>query len=318
MQLVKGLIRKLSCVNSSVLITGETGTGKEVVARLIHQAGSRHKRPMVCVNCAAIPDSLLESEMFGYEKGAFTGAVSSREGKMKEANGGTVFLDEIGDFSLAAQAKVLRVIESKDVTPLGGRGSIQLDVRIISATNRDLEKMAREGTFRSDLLFRLNVARIKLPPLRERRSDIPLLIQHFLPELNRSFGCKVNRFSDRALERMSEYSWAGNVRELRNIMEMVFLDLPSLNTPVVDLPPFVDSLLRDTDERSPEDERARLLSALLSTRWNVSEVARQFKWSRMTIYRRLIKHHILRPDSCNTPVLAVTHSDVAVTERESD
>ena len=312
-QQVRGLIRRLACVNSSVLITGETGTGKEVVARQIHQVGHRNKRPLVCVNCAAIPDGLLEDELFGHDRGAFTGAVSSRDGRMKEANKGTIFLDEIGDLSLMAQSKILRVIESRDVTPLGGRGTVHLDVRIIAATNRDLESMTREGLFRSDLLFRLNVARIKLPTLRERPCDIPLLIQHFLPALNRSFGCHVTLFSDRALQKMTEYSWPGNVRELKNVMEMVFINLPSLNVTVVELPKFVENLLQGPSESRQEDERERLLSVLLSTRWNVSETARKLRWSRMTVYRRLAKHRILRSDPCHTKSFAVTPCDSIVT-----
>jgi len=308
-QQVKAFVRRLACVDTSVLITGETGTGKEVVARQIHQYGSRRERPLVCINCAAIPDGLLENELFGHEKGAFTGAFSTRDGKMKEGNGGTIFLDEIGDLSLMAQAKILRMIESKEITPLGGRGCFHLDLRIITATNRDLGAMVREERFRSDLLFRLNVARVRLPPLRERPSDIPLLVQHFLPGLNRSFGYRVTRFSDLALKNLIQYSWPGNVRELRNVMEMAFLNLRSPSSTVADLSEIVENPLTIANEPLREDERERLFTVLVSSRWNVSEAARKLHWSRMTVYRKLAKYQILRSTACDRKAAGVTSCD---------
>jgi len=309
MKQVKAFVDRLARVNTSVLVTGETGTGKEVVARQIHQHSGRRERPMVCVNCAAIPDGLLENELFGHEKGAFTGAFSNRDGKMKEGDGGTIFLDEIGDLSLMAQAKILRLIESKEVTPLGGRGSFHLDLRIIAATNRDLGAMVREQRFRSDLLFRLSVARVKLPPLRERPSDIPLLVRHFLPGLNHSFGYQVIRFSDRALKQLIQYSWPGNVRELRNVMEMTFLNLPSPDSTVADLPEIAENPLSMGSKALCEDEREQLFTVLVSSRWNVSETARKLHWSRMTVYRKLAKYQVLRSTACDREATCVTSCD---------
>jgi DNA-binding NtrC family response regulator len=293
MESVKTLIRRVAPTNCSVMITGETGTGKEVVAQHVHRLSSRRHKSIVCVNCAAIPESLLESELFGYEKGAFTGAVSARDGKLKQADGGTVFFDEIGDMSLQAQAKILRAIEAKEIYPLGGNRRVRIDIRVIAATHRDLESMAREERFRSDLLFRLNVARIKLPPLRERPSDILPLIEHLLPQYNQRFGCHVEGFSEEALCQIREYSWPGNVRELKNVLEVIFLNLPSRKITAAELPDQVRTFWRSS-EGLPQAERERMLSALFETHWNISEAARKLHWSRMTLYRKLAKHHIVK------------------------
>jgi len=293
MQEIKAYIPKVASTDSNVLITGETGTGKELVAELVHTNSPRHQKPYVCVNCAAIPDSLLESELFGYERGAFTGANSSYEGKLKLANGGTVFFDEIGDMSPYAQAKILRAIENKEVQRLGGKGSIPLDVRVVAATNQDLERLMSEDKFRKDLYFRLTVTRVHLPPLRDRKEDIPLLVDHYLREFNRRFGREVEGFTEEALESLLRYDWPGNVRELKNLLEAIFVNLPSRRIPFIDLPESFRRRLSDA-EGLPQDERDLLLSALFSTHWNMSQAAQNLHWSRMTLYRKMAKYHIVK------------------------
>jgi transcriptional regulator with PAS, ATPase and Fis domain len=278
--------------DSTVLLLGETGTGKELAARLIYQNSSRHKKPFICVNCAALPENLLESELFGYERGAFTGAIGSKRGKFEMANGGTIFLDEIGDMSPYAQAKILRVIERKEVYHLGGKASIPLDFRIIAATNQNLERLVTEGTFRKDLYYRLNVARIYLPPLRERKEDIPLLIEHLIGELNRRFGREVEGFTQKALELLLRYDWPGNVRELKNLLEATFINLPSQKISFIDLPEAFQRRLKEA-EGLPQNERDRVLSALFATNWNKSKAAQKLRWSRMTLYRKMAKYDIV-------------------------
>jgi two-component system response regulator HydG/two-component system response regulator AtoC len=291
MRRIKSFLPTLAASDSNVLILGETGTGKELIAEQIHASGPRRKAPFVCINSAAIPDTLIESELFGYEKGAFTGAVSKRGGKLAQASGGTVFFDEIGDMSLFAQAKILRAIETREIYPLGGGSKVSVDVRIIAATNRNLEAMMREERFRSDLYYRLNVARIELPPLRERVEDIPLLIEHLLPQYNRVYGRHVERFGGSALAEMMSYAWPGNVRELKNVMEIVFLNLIPATLIVREIPEQVRGNWRVL-QALPSTEREHLLGLLLSTHWNVSEAARKMHWSRMTMYRKLSKYSI--------------------------
>jgi len=211
--------KRVSQTDSTVLITGESGTGKELFAHAIHGDSPRKYRPFIKVNCAAIPASLLESELFGYEKGAFTGAEKRKMGKFELASGGSIFLDEIGDMDLNLQAKILRVLQEKEIERIGGNESIKVDVRVIAATNRDLFKMTEEGRFRKDLYYRLNVIRINIPSLRERREDIPVLIEKLMEKLNQKLGKKVGKISREAVELMMEYSWPGNVRELENVLE---------------------------------------------------------------------------------------------------
>jgi DNA-binding NtrC family response regulator len=218
MREVQKLIGRAAATTATVLITGETGTGKELVARLIHESSDRASRPFIAVNCAAIPRDLLESELFGHVKGAFTGAVTSRTGSFQQANGGTLMLDEIGDMSLDMQAKFLRVLENRTVTPVGGSGAQSLDLRVVAATHRDLAKLVDQQGFRSDLFFRLNVLPIHVPPLRERRFDIVVLAQHFLAEITAP---EVLALSQDAANELTRYDWPGNVRELRNAMERV-------------------------------------------------------------------------------------------------
>jgi two-component system nitrogen regulation response regulator NtrX len=215
MEQVKALIRQAAASDARILITGENGTGKELVAKAIHRLSSRADGPFIEVNCAAIPDNLIESELFGHERGAFTDAISTRKGRFESATGGTLFLDEVGDMTLSAQAKVLRAIQEQKIERIGGEKTITIDVRIVAATNKDLEKACREGAFREDLFFRLNVIPIRLPPLRDRKTDIHLLLFHFLEELKAP---KVE-FDREGLDYLLAYQWPGNVRELRNFAE---------------------------------------------------------------------------------------------------
>jgi len=222
MKKIYELAKKVAPSSSTVLILGESGTGKEVLAKYIHFC-SKRKGPFVTINCAAIPEELLEAELFGYEKGAFTGAIKSKPGKFEIANKGTLFLDEIGDLSLKLQAKLLRVIQEKQVERLGSDHSIKVDVRILAATNKDLEKEVQEGRFREDLFFRLNVIPIKLPPLRERKEDIPLLIQFFLKRICEREGIEEKKFTSQAIKALLNYPWPGNIRELENFIERVVI-----------------------------------------------------------------------------------------------
>lgn len=309
MREIKRYIAKVASTDSNVLITGETGTGKELVAELIQQNSARCQKPFVCINCAAIPDTLLESELFGYERGAFTGATSRRDGQLKLADGGSIFFDEIGDMSPYAQAKILRAIESKEVQRLGGRGSTPLDVRIIAATNQDLERMSSEGKFRKDLYFRLNVARIQLPPLRNRKGDIPSLCGRYIQEFNRRFGIAVEGFTDEAVASMLRYDWPGNVRELRNLLEGTFINLPGQHISFIDLPEQFRQHFRET-KALPQDERERLLSALSATHWNVSKTAQQLHWSRLTLYRKMTKYRISKGGETKASATALSAGKV--------
>jgi len=293
MREINAYIERLATTESTVLITGETGTGKELTAELIHGASRCQQRPLVCINCAAMPDSLLESELFGHERGAFTGAHVASAGKLKQADGGTVLFDEIGDMSPYAQAKILRLIESKEIERLGGQRSIPVNVRVIAATNQDLERLMEEGRFRKDLYFRLNVVRIHLPALRDRKEDLPALLDRYVQQFSRSLGREVLGFTEEAMAALLRHDWPGNVRELRNVVEAVFTTLRSPSISLTDLPPACRHAPGDTGETFPDAERDRLLAALTSTRWNKSKAAEQLHWSRMTLYRKMAKYHII-------------------------
>jgi DNA-binding NtrC family response regulator len=299
-------IRKLAAVRSNVLITGETGTGKELAAESIHSQSTRSAQPFVSINCAALPDSLLESELFGHERGAFTGAQCARPGKLQFANGGTVFLDEIGDMDLHAQAKILRVIETRNVQRLGGNRDIPIDIRIVAATNRNLEELVAERRFRQDLYYRLNVARIHLPPLRERREDIAALLDHALEDLNRRTEKPPLVLDAALLSCLTEYAWPGNVRELRNVIESAHVFCSSRTIGRHDLPAYLGAGLGPAEPPAPEDERNRLLHALDSAEWNRTEAAKILHWSRMTLYRKMQKHAIEARPGRNTMTAAVT------------
>lgn len=288
---IKAFLLKIAVTDSTVLITGETGTGKELAAELIHRCSSRSERPFICINCAALPESLVESEMFGYERGAFTGAVTSSKGKFEQANGGTVFLDEIADMSLYAQAKILRTIERKEVNRLGGNKVVPLDVRVTAATNRDPEQLVEEKKFRDDLYYRLNVARIHIPPLRNRKEDIRPLVNHTIRELNQRFDRHVEGLTDEAMESLLHYHWPGNVRELKNCLESTYINLLSRRISFMDFPDNVRKRLRFSEEGFT-NERDMVIAALSSTNWNKTEAAKKLKWSRMKIYRTLKRHKI--------------------------
>lgn len=216
-------VKKIADARSNVLILGETGTGKELFARAIHYNSHRRDRPFIPINCSAIPENLLESELFGYTKGAFTGAISSKKGLFEEADGGTVFLDEIGDLSHPLQSKLLRVLDDYEIRPLGGIQSRKVDIRLIAATNKDLSKAVKEGAFREDLYYRINVVTIKIPPLRERKEDIVMLTRHFIDRYSREIGKTVKYIDDESIKVLTCYDWPGNVRELQNIIERAVL-----------------------------------------------------------------------------------------------
>jgi DNA-binding NtrC family response regulator len=289
---VRTYVARVAPSDANVLITGETGTGKELIARLVHAQSARRARPLVSINCAAIPDSLLESELFGHERGAFTGAHAARVGQLQLAHGGTVFLDEIGDMDSHAQAKILRAVEIKEISRLGGRGAVPIDVRFVAATNQDLEQSTTSGRFRRDLYFRLHVAHVHLPPLRERRDDIPPLVDYYVGQMNRRFGDIVEGLTPEALERLVEYPWPGNVRELRNLLEITFIGARGPRLGFDDLPaPFRAGLPAGSALAAEKD---RMLSALSATNWNKSRAAEQLHWSRMTLYRKMAKYHVVR------------------------
>ena len=293
--------------NSTVLITGETGTGKELVAQLIHSMSPRYCQPFVALNCAAVPDGLLESELFGRERGAYTGADTTYEGKLKHADGGTVLFDEIGDLTPLGQAKLLRVLESRQAQRLGSSKEIPLDLRIIAATNRSLANMVTGGLFRRDLYFRLNVTRVELPPLRTRRDDVPVLVRHFASDFEIAFSRSFPGFSTRAMKTLVNYNWPGNIRQLRNVVEELFVRLPERPIDVQDLPTEITG--RDPIvELEPADERTRIVSALTSTRWNKKRAAERLCWSRMTLYRKMALHQIAHPDDHG---IQVSHCDSA-------
>jgi DNA-binding NtrC family response regulator len=301
---LKTYLRKVALTDSHVLITGETGTGKELAAQYIHRHGTRNAKPLVTINCAALPDGLLESELFGYERGAFTGTVSAYAGKLKLADGGTVLFDEIGEMSPYAQAKILRVVETKEVYPLGARRSVPLNIRIMAATNRDLDhEMSRNG-FRQDLYFRLNVARINLPPLRERKEDIPLLVDHFAQRFTEHFGRKIEGFTEEAMRLLKENDWPGNIRELMNFLERIFIDPPTEKIDVADLPEPMRRAPRARADATPV-ERELLLYTLSQTNWNKSQAAERLHWSRMTLYRKMAKYQIKESVVENQPAALV-------------
>ena len=234
---------KIADSPSNVLITGESGTGKELVARAIHNYSYRKDRPFVAINCSAIPEGLFESELFGHIKGAFTGAISAKEGLFETANGGTIFLDEIGDIPQNFQVKLLRVLEDKMFKRVGGNQDIKIDVRIVAATNKDLKKAVAEGSFREDLFYRLDVIPIEVPPLRERKEDIPLLVEHFVSKYCRILGHEVKGVSPEAMQRLTAHLWNGNVRELENVIERA---ITLVSGPVIELKHIEEGLQRTT------------------------------------------------------------------------
>jgi DNA-binding NtrC family response regulator len=304
-QEIKGLILKIAPSNSSVLITGESGTGKEIAARLVHQHSRRAQAPFVCVNCAALPDSLVESELFGHERGAFTGAVTRQIGQMKNADRGTLFLDEIGDMSGVAQSKLLRALEQHEIQPLGSARPIPVDVRLITATHRELERLVAEEKFRSDLYYRLDVSRIHLPPLRDRAMDIPVLAMHFVRIMNRVYGRQLLGLTPAALQTLARHDWPGNVRQLRNVIEAAAAicesdwisdcDIRAMHSFSISGPPRVRTIAAAViSTKQLKLGKDALLEALEATHWNMTRTAELLRWSRSTLYRNVARHHIER------------------------
>ncbi|MBI4844598.1 MAG: sigma-54-dependent Fis family transcriptional regulator [Nitrospirae bacterium] len=292
MKAVKRDIAMAGASQSRVIIYGESGTGKELAARALHRASERSNKDFVEVNCAAIPQELIESELFGHEKGAFTGASERKKGKFELADGGTLFLDEIGDMSLTTQAKVLRVIETQEFQTVGGNKTIKVDVRIIAATNKDLVKEIGSSNFREDLYFRLNVIPIHLPPLRERREDIPLLVEHFLVSLARQYGQKKKSISKAALNALSAYDWPGNVRELKNTIERFVIMNPTDLIDIAAIPSAKSTGFDASEEMTLKDarevfEKEFILRKLQENNWNISKTAEMLEVERSNLHRKI-------------------------------
>jgi DNA-binding NtrC family response regulator len=288
---VRTQIGQVASSGANVLITGESGTGKELAAELIHRNSPVREWPFVAVNCAAVPEALLESELFGHERGAFTGASVARQGKLQHASGGTLFLDEVGDMSLLAQAKILRVIETRVVQRLGSNVDTPVQIRLLAATNQDLDSLTREKKFRQDLYFRLNVVRLTLPPLRDRREDIPDLAEHILRDLTDKQHKPARHLATDVLYRLELYDWPGNVRELRNVLECILVYSSSRSIGISDVPEHVRHTLRSSST-SNGAERSKILCALNSADWNRSKAAQILHCSRMTLYRKMEKFSV--------------------------
>ena len=301
-------IKSVANTPATVLLTGESGVGKEVFAKAIHNLSDRKDKPFIKINCAAIPEDLLESELFGYEKGAFTGATTTKKGKFELADGGTIFLDEIGDMPLLLQSKLLRVLQEKEIERLGGSKPIKVDVRIIAATNKDLEKMVREGTFREDLYYRLNVIQIHIPPLRERREDIPVLIYYFLDKFNKMYGKNLS-ISDELVETLTSYDWPGNIRQLQNTIERMVILAKNPVLTEEDLPVDIKKNLKREVKRAKsnlisseervqlpktieEIERENIIKALEETNYIVKKAAEKLGMTPRQVRYRMEKYGI--------------------------
>jgi DNA-binding NtrC family response regulator len=300
------LIHKVADTDSTVLILGESGTGKELIAHAIHYNSPRREGPLIPVNCAAIPETLLESELFGHERGAFTHAVRTRIGRFEQAHGGSVFLDEISEMSPGLQVKILRVLQDHSFERIGGLKTIRVDIRVIAATNRDLEELVRQNKFREDLFYRLNVIPIRVPPLRERDADIILLAQHFLQLFSRTKKKPLKRLSPAALERLSQYPWPGNVRELENLMERLVILTEGETIEIADLPEKFQHLTLPPPEAAASlpprgvhftemvqaFERNLILSALRQTNWVKSQAAQLLHLNRTTLLEKMKKQNL--------------------------
>jgi two-component system, NtrC family, response regulator AtoC len=292
------LIKKVADYKTTVLITGESGTGKELVARAIHFNGARHSGPLVSVNCGGIPETLLESELFGYKKGAFTDAKKDKAGRFEEAHHGTIFLDEIGELPLSLQVKMLRVLQGEEITPLGGTGVKKIDVRVVAATARNLAEEITKGLFREDLYYRINVVNIYLPPLRERLEDIALLAEHFVEIFNEKLGKDIRGISTEVIKRFMAYPWPGNVRELENVIERAILLAPGNTLELSDLPPTVKPALSypsafasegvsSIKEASRIVEKDLIERALKKTNGNRTQAARILEISRPMLISKI-------------------------------
>jgi DNA-binding NtrC family response regulator len=307
---VKALAREIAATDSTVLISGESGTGKELLARAIHYASPRAGRPLVAINCAAIPEHLLESELFGYEKGAFTDAKKAKPGRFLLADRGTLFLDEIGEMSTATQAKLLRVLEDHTIEPLGGVKGIRVDLRLVVATNKDLRDLVQKGRFREDLFYRLSVCPLHLPPLRERIQDIPILLEHFLSRYNRERGTRIAGLTPDAKRLVETYEWPGNVREFQNMVEWVTITCKGELVDVNNLPAYLKAGKPAAESAGAaelpsllsyglsveEVEKVMLQEALDKAKGNVSEAARLLKVTRNTLRYRMAKYNLKAPE----------------------
>jgi DNA-binding NtrC family response regulator len=297
MRRVMELVRQVARTDSTVLIRGESGTGKELIARSIHAHSRRRYMPIVTVNCGALPEGILESELFGHEKGAFTGAQYKRKGKFEMADGGTIFLDEIGDIGPKTQSDLLRVLEEKKITRVGGNQEIAVDFRVIAATNRDLEQCVKEGVFRQDLYYRLNVFSIDVPPLRDRPEDILPLAGHFLQKFNAAMGKRVQGFDGEADKLLLSHSWPGNVRELENAIERAMVVCKGERIRPADFPFFRKTVVEERELPSlAEIEREHIFRALTGTGWNVSKTAKILEVDRVTLYNKIKKYGLKRPE----------------------
>ncbi len=293
------MAERTAASRASVLIQGESGTGKELLARFIHQKSDRAQGPFVAINCAAIPETLLESELFGHEKGAFTGAHERKIGLLEHAHNGTVFLDEVGELDVNLQKKLLRFLQEREILRVGGTGRIKLNVRIIAATNKDLEEEIQQKRFREDLFYRLNVVTIKMPPLRERKEDIPLLANHFLDRLNQIEGKLINGFEDNVMAALMMHDWPGNVRELENVVERAYVLCPNITINLKYLPERLISMAEGNRESLDqmnllETEKRLIVKALNGTSWNQSKAAEVLGITRKQL-RTKMQHHNLLP-----------------------
>jgi transcriptional regulator with GAF, ATPase, and Fis domain len=288
-------VAMVAASDTTALIRGESGTGKELIARAIHANSPRRYLPIVVVNCGSLSEGVLESELFGHEKGAFTGAHYRRKGKFEMADGGTLFLDEIGDISLKTQVDLLRVLEEKKITRVGGNAQIPVDFRLIAATNKNLEAMSAEGKFREDLYYRVNVFSIAIPPLRERREDIPALADHFVKRFAQSMNKPITGISHETRELMRGFDWPGNVRELQNAIERAVLVCKSQEIQPGDLPLQVSETRTAADGKALSDvERAHVKKVLEETGWNIYQAARLLEIDRVTLYNKIKKYGFKR------------------------
>lgn len=294
MQKIFEFAKTIASTSSNVLILGESGTGKELLARAIHNEGPRASYPFVAVSCVALPETLLESELFGHEKGAFTDAISQKKGKFEMADKGTIFLDEIGDISPKLQLSLLRVIQEKEIVRVGGEKPIKLDVRIIAATNRDLKKLVQEGKFREDLYYRLNVITIEIPPLRERKEDIPVLVNHFIEKFNLELKKNIRGISEDALKMLVKYHWPGNVRELENVIEraMVVAKNDLIRKEDIALLDEEEDFLNLPDKTLKSVEREHILRVLKENSWNIQRSAEILGIDRATLYNKIKKYNL--------------------------
>lgn len=292
------LIKTVAPTKSTVLIRGESGTGKELVARAIHELSPRKKGPFIAAACGAMPETLLEAELFGYEKGAFTGATAQHKGRLEMADQGTIFLDEIGDISHKTQVDLLRFIQEREFRRLGGKALIKIDARIIAATNKNLEEMIKKGEFREDLYYRLNVITIEIPPLRDRKEDVPILIEHFLEKFKLESGKKIERISEEAIRMLMNYNWPGNVRQLENTIEHAMVVASEPEILPADLPQQVRENSGQDFQIKPDStlnnvERQHILNVLNANKWNIKRSAEILAINRITLYNK-IKDYDLR------------------------